>query len=560
MDKRGSKENNKQNFANNKALASKAGKKSKSPANAILKSDAIREGKHKRITPAVQEEIRNALTSDDGNGHAYLTNFINNFLSEAKSDPNSRCGQLLASALFSADTLTILDSEMNKQMAKDAEFIKYRIRQTLYDKQQEVYDDMTSRTIQAICTRRAGKTELVARMVVRDAVSAPYLTPTGKPLARHALYLNRTFDNAVSQLGKPVMTVLDSLDIKYTGSPGSGTITLDNGNQISFGGYNNKGDIDKFRGEHYSLICIDEVSHLRNPETLMKETLEPALIDFGDEARIIMTGTPPRIKANYAYRQWHNPNIKHYHWSFMDNPYIPNKEKVLETVCKEHNCDTNAPFVQREYFGNLEAFDEDAMIFRGYKTFDKLPQNVTFDYAFVGVDFGYEDDAAVISCLVKGKTLYVIKDWSESHKSISDIAAVILEHLANLRTYKCSRTPWVICDNNEKSAVFELYQTYKIQNAYCAYKYNKVVALDQLADWMRAGNILINENCKALVQDAENTVWKRDEESDALLHEPDDDAYHGNSIYALLYISRQYAFDVMGLTDTNKSAKQILES
>lgn len=560
-DKRGKKENNKQNFANNPEAASKAGKKGgprKSVSAAITQAQGLTTGR-RRITPETQKYIRDEMFLPDANGVPFIHQFIHNFMVEAKTDPNSQAARILANTIFKEDMMTTLDAQLNAQMAKDSEFIQYRIRKTLYDKQQEVYDDNFSKVIECICTRRAGKTELVARLLVREAIKPDFVTPVGTIKPRNAIYLNRTFDNAVGQMGKPVTELLDSLGIKYTGSPGSGKITLEGGATINFGGYNNKGDIDKFRGFSYSLICIDEIAHLRNPSVLFKETLEPALKDYGSEGRTVMTGTPPRTKANYAYQLWHNPNVTHYHWSFIDNVFIPEKDKVIEDVCKEHGVTVDAPFIQREYFGNLEAFDLDAMIFRGYKTTDKIP-DVTFDHAYIGLDFGYTDAAAVVSCLAKGKQLYVVKTWSESQKSISDICNVVKEHINYIKSnFRLSREPWVIADTNEKGAIYELYQTYKIPNCYCAYKYDKDVALDQLAEWLRNDTVLtLDKQNDELIKDFENSVWKRDEETDNITHEVDDEEYHGNAMYALLYASRQFDFDCIG-TNPVKSAKSILE-
>ena len=53
-------------------------------------------------------------------------------------------------------------------------------------------------------------------------------------------------------------------------------------------------------------------------------------------------------------------------------------------------------------------------------------------------------------------------------------------------------------------------------------------------------------------------LWKRDEETDKILHELDDDTYHGNAMMALLYVNRQFAVDVMGCTNA-KTAKEIIE-
>ena len=562
-DTRGEKETIKSNFANDRELASRAGSKPKiNLVQSITKSSVISSGGSRtnksRITPEIQTFIRDELMDPDKKGTPYIHRFIKSFLDEAKKDPNSQAARYLANAIFKDSILETLDAELNKQMAKDAEFLNYRIRQTLYPKQQQVYDDNLSRTIECICTRRAGKTELIARLLVRECCKQPYITPTSKTLERNAIYLNRTFDNAVGQMGKPVVELLDKFDIKYDGSPGSGKITLENGNTITFAGYNNKGDIDKFRGFHYSMICCDECAHLRNPDVLMKETLEPALMDYGDEGRIILTGTPPRVKANYAYKQWHNPNITHYCWSFMDNPFIPNKEAIIETVCKEHGVTIDEPFIQREYFANLEAFDTSAMIFNGFKTYDKLPDK-TWSHAWVGVDWGYEDKAAVIGCVadINTKQMYVIYCWSEAHKSISETCNKVIEAINFIKKLHLARQPWVICDSNDKQAVYELYQTYKIPNVATAYKYDRDMALEQLAEWCRTDKIFIENKDTAIKEDLENTIWARDDETDEIMHEISDE-YHPNAAMALLYVSRQFAFDIMGDTSV-KSAKDIIE-
>lgn len=521
-------------------------KAKRAATQAITKSSAIAIGRNKRITPEIQEYIRQELLKPNGKGSTYMENFISAFLKEAKNDPNSRCGQLLASAMFSDELLKHLDEEANKQMAKDREFLIYRIRNTLYDKQQEVFDNNLDQAIQAICTRRAGKTELTARLMLKDA---------SKP-NHHVLYINRTFDNAVKQAGKPLTDLLTSLCIPFEGSPGGGMVKFDNGSDITFGGFYNKGEIDKFRGFKYSLVLVDEIGHLRNPKMLIQEVLEPAMMDFGKESQIVYTGTPPRIKKSFAYELWHNPNIKHYHWSFMDNPFIPDKEGVIDKVCKEHGLTVDAPFIQREYYGNMEAFDVDAMIFRGYKTYNELPKGVVFDNAYIGVDWGFEDAAAVISGVVYNKVLYIIDQWSETHKAISETCAEIKRQYDNLQKFPLKKQVWVITDTNNKEAAYEAQVTYKIPNVFMAYKYDKDVAIDQLAEFMRTGKILI-QNKGILQEEAENTLWARDEETDEILHELSDE-YHPNALFALLYISRQAAVDVWNITDINKEAKKLL--
>lgn len=512
---------------------------SKAAANIAPKRELNR-----AIQATMLDYLRGALL--EGN---YYQEYIKSFLDEAKKDPNSVASRMLASGLFNEKMLDKLDGEANKMMARDKEFLRYRIRQTLYDKQQEVFDNRFDKEIEVICTRRAGKTELNARLVVEDVINND---------DHHAVYINRTFDNAVGQLGKPLTGLLDSLGVKYYGSPGSGLITLDNGSDIRFGGFNNKGELDKLRGFKFSRAVIDEVAHLRNVKGLIEEILEPAMIDYGKSSQIFLTGTPPRIKKCFAYEAWHNPKIKHYHWSFMDNPFIPDKENVIKSYCERHGVTEQSLVVQREFYGNMEAFDEDAVVFKGYKTFDNLPiRPEQIRKAWVGVDWGFEDDAAVVSIVSDGKIAYVIDAWVKNHTTVTEKLDEVKRQYSVLKNLNNSVRVQVITDTNEKDLAYELQVTYKIPDVCLAYKYDKILGIDQLADWLRAGTFCVKDSLKDVTDECENTVWKRDADTDELLHEIDDDIFHPNAMWAIVYVSRQFAYECLNITDTNKAAKPI---
>lgn len=66
-------------------------------------------------------------------------------------------------------------------------------------------------------------------------------------------------------------------------------------------------------------------------------------------------------------------------------------------------------------------------------------------------------------------------------------------------------------------------------------------AIQQLSDWCRTGRIQIPEK-QTLEDEFERTVYKRDEQ-DNILPEIDDDLFHPDALDALLYASRQYAYD-----------------
>jgi len=548
------KENNKSNFANDKELASKAGKKGDKTKTAvkqaITKSPAVVQGKgsNKRITPEVQDKIREKLTAVDSKGHTYLESFIDTFLKEAKSDPNSRAGMMLAASVFSENLLNHLDEEINKQMNRDVAFAEYNIRKTLYDKQAEVFDNNQDKTILVINSRRTGKTELAGRLVAKRI-----LRPD-----QHVVYINRNFDAAVRQIQKPTETALGAASVSYTGTINGGKIEFDNGSWLLIIGNNNAADINKLRGEKIALVIIDECGHQRHLRELVQEVIGPATIDYAD-AQIIFTGTPPRTKTNFIHDLWNNPKVRKYHWTFMDNPFLPNRDKVIEEACDMYGVSPDSNFIRREYFGDMNAYDLDALYIKKYFKVD-APKDKLYHYAYVGVDWGYEDKAAVVGMVAdkNEKKLYIVKSWSEAKKGIVEISQKIVEMVEYLKkNYKLDREPVVICDTNEKGPAQDLYTTYHIPNVSLAYKYDKDYALDQLSDWFNAQTIMVSDNAASVVEDADNMIWKRDEDTDKILHELDDEAYHGNSMFAVLYCSRQFAYDVMGLIAENKPAKEI---
>ena len=483
------KEKNPKNFANDKELAKKAASNG-SLARTITNSSAISIGSTrnhtKQITPELRQFIRDELLAKGKNGYTYVQEFIRNFLKEAKSDMSSNPAKILSNAIFKDDFIQLLDIDAVRNVNDNIDYKKYLIRTTLYDKQQEVYDNETSKGIIIINSRRSGKTELLGRLVVKGLLRED----------AHVVYINRSSSAAIRQIRGPLETALNKINLKcIKGSIDNQEMHFENGSQLLIIGQNNAADTDKLRGERISMCLCDEVGHTRNIKELIREVISPALRDYAD-SQLFMVGTPPRIPHTYIEELWNNPDVsyKKYHWTFADNPFLPNRETVIEDVCKEFGVKPDDPFIQREYYGIMGAYDLDALIFRGYQVTDNINMKDTFDFAYVGVDWGFEDKAAVVSAVVKGKQLYVIDSWSEPKKAISEICQEVKRQKDYLDSLNLAHRSMVICDTNEKSAILELYNTYKIKDAYCAYKYNKDMAIEQMAEWLRTGTMTILKN------------------------------------------------------------------
>lgn len=535
-----------------KKLPSKKGVKKTEEQKAKISASEAMTRKLRRVQPEIDQAIQDKLFSKDTSGKTFITSFISKCIDEAKKDPNSRMGVYMADKIFgSGDLITRLDAEVNKAMARDTAFQQYQIRNTLYDRQQEVFDNSTDKFMIVINSRRSGKTELMGRLLAKRVCRPD----------QHCVYINRSFDAAVRQIQKPLETALEAAGLHYTGTINGGKIEFDNGSWILIVGNNNAADVNKLRGEKLALVLCDECGHMRHLRELMNEIIAPATMDYAD-SQIVMVGTPPRTRNGFVQELWEKGNIRKYHWTFMENPFIPNKDNVIQEACEMFGVSPESNFIKREYLGDMYAYDTEAIYVKHY-TKAEADKNKLYSHAYVAVDWGYEDKAAVVGLIAdkNTKTLYVVKDWSEPKKGIVEISSKVQEMVKYLKdNYKLDREPQVICDTNEKSAAQDLYTTYRIPNVTLAYKYDLNYALDQLSDWFTASTVVVSPNAKATIEDADNMIWKRDEDTDQIIHELDDDSYHGNAMFAILYASRQFAYDVMGLVAENKPAKEITNS
>lgn len=528
--------------------------------NLLASSDAM----HEVNKPWAERDLNEAILSylatymfDVSNQDkiSWFEEYVRNYLTTASKDPNSKPAQQIANALFNESFIRQICEHLSAQREHDLDFKTYQLRSTLYDKQQQLFDNNIDQRIVVINSRRSGKTETMGRIIARELL---------QPDA-HVVYLNRTSSAAVRQIREPLRVSLEKIGLKsIKGSVDNQEVHYENGSQLLVLGNNNSADIDKLRGERISCCIMDECGHQRNVKQIMREVVGPALKDYGSKSKLYLVGTPPRIPHTYVEELWNNPEVKKYHWTFLDNPFIPDRDKVIEQVCKDEKVEPNSAFIRREYLGEMGVYDDDAKYITKYTYNPQETLPNTLDFAYIGVDWGYEDKAAVISIVAnkqKGQA-YIVETWSEPHKGIKEISDEILRQYNNLKSkYNLARQPWVICDNNEKSAVSDLYHQYHIPNVFTAYKYDKDYALDQLHEMFATNKIVVvNDPSGRVLQDIDSTLWRRDEETDRILHELDDDIWHPNALFAILYVSRQLAIDIFGWIDSNKAAKAIIES
>ena len=496
---------------------------------------------NKAIKNLVYEQLKqDLLNGDNAKQKPYYQTFLNNYLKQALKDPNGRPATTVASMIFTPDILTALDASHEREMANDINFALYKLNEDYFQEQRDVLVEINhSKKILVCCSRRAGKSYFCAGAIVKSALKNP---------GSRIIYINLTFKNAVKQIWDNVIKASEAVGLQIDkSSKNDGEIEWVNGSSLRIKGNSNNAEADTLRGESkVSLVVIDEAFHQKNMEYAINEVIMPFLADLGDKATILCTGTPPRIPHTYMEKLWNNDKTwRHYHWTAENNPHVPDFEKFIEEVCKAKGLTKDAPFIQREYYGVIGAYDTEAMVFKNYQSYTELPTSFTANRIAIGCDWGFSDYNSIITVAYNTQSgeAYVIEEKKFNKATVSEIIAEVK------RSYEAAKNRFgiddiqILCDTNEQSITYELYANQHLP-AYNAYKYDKASAIAQLSDWLRSGKIKVNANDIYLKDEFERTLYKRDEDDDSILPEIDDDIFHPDAIMALLYASRTIAFDM----------------
>ena len=232
----------------------------------------------------------------------------------------------------------------------------------------------------------------------------------------------------------------------------------------------------------------------------------------------------------------------------FENPFIPDPDKVIQDICDEKGITRDSAFIQREFYGKI-VYDTEAQVFKDYKVYKgAIPQDFIPTHIYTGVDFGFADYNGIVTMAanVEQKRAYVIFERKFNKATVSMIVDAVREGFEDGKRFIIERNPnadlsncQIFTDTNEKSITYELSQTYGLP-AYCAYKYDRALAFETLAEWCRTGRILNIEGGE-VANEFEQTLYKRDD-LDNITSELDD-GFHPDITMALLYASRQFFFD-----------------
>lgn len=489
--------------------------------------------------------VMNSPTQTATGQEPYYVAFLEKMKDVALRDPNSTAFKFMTERLLSADVLDQIDRQLNKAKREDMDFLSYRVWKLCHDVQQKI---LLSKEKYIFCMagRRAGKSDGNKFKALDVAISTP---------DARILIIGLSFTRCMDIYWNPILDTLSLLGIEVKSkSKIEGVITLQNNSEIHLVGNTTVDERDKLRGSKWHLVIIDEVQSQKGLPVLIEEIIEPTLLDF--KGQLVLTGTGPKIRGSYWELLWCDEKKKalRLNWNISSNLFIPDYAKVLEEIKKEKNYTDKSPLYLREYLGQI-AYDDDALVYRitpaNYLNFDEMrvwieKQPRTDIHFTSGLDYGFTDADGF--CIVMFSSnpeypeLWIVWEYKGRRTGITELVDQIKLGLDWIKTDKLfadipEKDFYIYADQGGggKKISYELATQYQLPTV-DAYKVDKGLAIEQLQEEVRVGNLKIKEQ-GIFADESLKTVFARNDK-DELTRKIDSDTYHPDFLDCVLYALR----------------------
>ncbi len=311
------------------------------------------------------------------------------------------------------DRLVLEEFELRRLQRQIAAAKVGKILDELFKQQLDFVQD-PSRNKGALCTRRAGKTEMWPRYSVKVALENPRclirIWAINRIRAKQLIWENLKYLCARHQI--KIVTHETELTVKF-----------ENGSEIRLLGADKDKEAQKKRGDKTILEIILE-TQMFGPylQKLVEEVVEPCTMDL--RGTICLEGTPGPLCSGYWYAVSGQEDLAHtwiskgsyvkektgevktvgagwsmHHWSVLDNPHLPHMRTELQKLKKKRNWADDNPTYIREWLGRW-VNDLSALFYK----FDPIrnvyqpppqPWGPGWNHV-LGWDLGAKDDMALV--------------------------------------------------------------------------------------------------------------------------------------------------------------------
>ena len=294
------------------------------------------------------------------------------------------------------------------------DFTKPNLRAGLIPQQIAFLDDPATRKA-ARTSRQAGKTEDVLVMLTEACLERPCV----------CAYINRQTKQAKATVWQRFKDFFRKHEIPVRSAIGDSCLHFANGSILYVLGAKDKLNAEFFRGQIYRIIVLDETQsfEVETLRFLLDKVLDACLFKEGGTLAIV--GTPDTICNGFFHDVAPNEptaaSWPTHHWTWRDNPGLPNKDKFHAELLRSHQWTGREPEYISEWEGKW-CKDIRTLLFEGYRPIEceykTLPPDVRWSYT-LGCDVGATRDLSA----------FVLWAWSMQHK----VAHVVREDVASGR-------------------------------------------------------------------------------------------------------------------------------
>lgn len=291
------------------------------------------------------------------------------------------------------------------------------LRKELLPHQLRMVEDPSKRKA-AICTRQSGKTYHNRQVAAEAVVNNPWTNKRkNQPIVQ---YIAQTQKKALDMFWTPFKLLCERVGLDAHWDDQNLRAQFSNGVLVRAGGADKKEEIEKYRGDSYVLVLIDEAASFGpKVENLIVAGLSMAMIAY--DGTILMTGTPGQAQAGYFYEVYagsHPEWSVQPCWSFMDNIHLPANARTEQWIIESVG-PLDSPRVRRECFGEWVT-DASSLVYQYDSLRNEWERDLPagHDWQFIlGIDVGYRDPTA-----------FVIGAYARTHPWLFIVHAEAHEH------------------------------------------------------------------------------------------------------------------------------------
>lgn len=390
----------------------------------------------------------------------------------------------------------------------------------LTDKQAEYIDDMT-RHLMVMGSAGSGKTIFASTKVILYALEHPN--------ARIGVF-RQTLPSLRETSWREIRELLEKYYIDFDENKSNGIITLSNGSTISF---TPTDDDKKLRSLNLDFVYIEQCEEI-SEEAFIELDLRirnEVSKKYGGQMLIVVQ---PSNKSHWLYRLFYqekanDPDYKKVHFSYLDNPFLPEEQKKVYEGLRETNYERYLTHTLGEWISSSK------QIFTN--NWDVGVDRTYFNYYVGGVDFGWNNPACFLLCGVYDDEFYILGEVYRAEMKTQEFLSRIHELLDSYEL-RLSDLDAVYCDSADPE---------KIQQ-FCDYGINAYPSVKDVRakiDTTRETKIHIDQSCVNLIREIPMYEWKKNKDGE-LLEEPVKKNDH--AVDALCYA----CFGVKGKLSTHK--------